>query len=117
MLSCQNFLFQAQGKIHDSNSVALPGALLVLASCLVFYQHVTAPQEEGAETVRSFLAMIVVQMLPLVFLEMKILSSNNPVDLLCKFGGKVLLMHASFLAFRICCCPFVNVEPSYFDFA
>jgi len=41
-------------------------------------------------------------MLPLVALEMKIMSCADPVGLFCKFATPVTLVHAIFLAMRLC---------------
>jgi len=51
--------------------------------------------------VRNFLAMIVVSMLPLIFLEKKIFACPEPVSLISRASGKVLLLHACFLAVRV----------------
>merc|ERR1719387_1586338 len=45
--------------------------------------------------------MILVQMLPLVALEMKIMSCADPVGLFCKFATPVTLIHAFFLGMRL----------------
>merc|ERR1719272_2589808 len=50
---------------------------------------------------KTFLAMILVQMLPLVALEMKIMSCADPVGLFCKFATPVTLTHAVFLGMRL----------------
>lgn len=55
----------------------------------------------GADSLKTFLALIVLQMLPLVFLETKIASCTDPVSLLARFGPKVLLMHLAFLSLRV----------------
>jgi len=43
----------------------------------------------------------VIQMLPLILLELKIMSCADPVGLFCKFAVPVTLSHAIFLAMRL----------------
>lgn len=86
--------------LHSSNSFALPGTLLLSAMSLVVYKHVS-DEREGFDNLKTFLVLIVIQMVPLIVLEMKILSCLDPVELLSRFGPKVLLMHASFLMLRV----------------
>merc|ERR1719327_1530410 len=47
--------------------------------------------------------MIALQMLPLVLLEVKGACGADPVALISRVIGKVLVMHASFLALRVLC--------------
>jgi len=54
-------------------------------------------------------------MLPLVFLQMKILSCPDPIGMLSRFGTKVLLMHACFLALRICAWPVLEINNGFFN--
>merc|ERR550537_965432 len=54
------------------------------------------------DSIKIFLALIVIQMLPLVALEMKIMSCADPVGLFCRFATPVTLAHALFLAMRLC---------------
>ncbi|CAE8634095.1 unnamed protein product [Polarella glacialis] len=101
-------MWQTQELLHGKNSsVAFPALLVSLASILVVYCH--AVDTHGGDPTKTFLALIVVQMLPLVFLEMKILSCPDPVSMLSRFGTKVLLMHAGFLALRVCTWPLLEV--------
>eukprot|EP00435_Cladocopium_sp_Y103_P013764 s1566_g3.t1 len=65
--------------------------------------------QTGGDPTKTFLALIVVQMLPLVFLEKQILSCPDPISMLSRFGSKVLLMHACFLALRVCTWPLLEV--------
>jgi len=89
-----------------SNSATLPALLVASASALVVYKHFV---EESGDPTKQFLALIVLQMLPLVFLEMKILSCPDPVGMLSQFGAKVLLMHACFLGLRVLAWPLLEV--------
>jgi len=45
--------------------------------------------------------MILVTMVPLAFLEKKILACADPLSIISKFSGKVLLSHACFLVMRL----------------
>lgn len=99
MLSSSAF-WQTQHLLHGKNSNALPTALLVVAGTLVLYRHMTE-EVEGKDVLKTFLALIMVQMLPLVLIEVKITSCPDPMALLSRFGSKVLLMHACFLALRV----------------
>merc|ERR1719163_203116 len=74
---------------------------------MVVYKHFT--DDQGGDPIKHFLALIVIQMLPLVFLEIKILSCPDPVAMLSQFGTKVLLMHACFLALRVFAWPLLEV--------
>jgi len=101
-------MWQAKTALHGkNNSVALPTLLVVAASSLVVYKHFT--DNEGLDPTKHFLALIVIQMLPLVFLQVKILSCPDPVSMLSQFGTKILLMHASFLALRVCAWPLLEM--------
>merc|ERR1719197_924707 len=57
--------------------------------------------DEHGDALKTFLAMILLQMLPLVILEMKIMSCADPVGLFCKFATPVTLIHAFFLGMRL----------------
>eukprot|EP00437_Effrenium_voratum_P010065 CAMPEP_0181439754 /NCGR_PEP_ID=MMETSP1110-20121109/22598_1 /TAXON_ID=174948 /ORGANISM="Symbiodinium sp., Strain CCMP421" /LENGTH=314 /DNA_ID=CAMNT_0023563503 /DNA_START=180 /DNA_END=1122 /DNA_ORIENTATION=- len=85
----------------------LPLSLVATASVLVLYKH--WQDDQGGDPTKTFLSLIVVQMLPLVFLEKKILSCPDPVSMLSHFGSKVLLMHGCFLGLRICTWPLLEV--------
>lgn len=100
-----NAMWQTQELLHGkNNNVALPALLVAAASMLVVYCHWTDEHDT-----KTFLALIVLQMLPLVFLEVKILSCPDPVSMLSRFGIKVLLMHACFLLLRVCTWPLLEV--------
>lgn len=103
-----DIMWRAQVLLHGkNNNVILPALLVGAASVMVIYRHFT--DELGGDPTKHFLALIVVQMLPLVFLEMKILSCPDPVAMLSRFGTKVLLMHASFLVLRVLAWPLLEV--------
>jgi hypothetical protein len=95
-----NALWRVQNMVHKGDSVVLPGALLLCSCLFVIYEHLSLG-EYGRTTVRNFLFLILLSMLPLGFLETKILSCADPVGTISKFSGKVLMMHASFLALRL----------------
>jgi len=94
--------------LHGKSRAALPACMLAAACALVIYRHATET-EAGHDPLKTFLALIVVQMLPLVFLEMKMLDCPDPAGMLSRFGAKVLLMHACFLALRVCAHPYTEV--------
>eukprot|EP00931_Biecheleriopsis_adriatica_P062748 TRINITY_DN3788_c0_g2_i1.p1 TRINITY_DN3788_c0_g2~~TRINITY_DN3788_c0_g2_i1.p1 ORF type:complete len:284 (-),score=74.50 TRINITY_DN3788_c0_g2_i1:172-1023(-) len=100
-------LWQTQQVLHGKNSAALPSLLIAAASGLLIWCHAT--DEDGSDPTKTFLALIVVQMMPLVFLELKILSCPDPISMLSRFGTKVLLMHAAFLVLRVCTWPLLEV--------
>lgn len=92
-----DLLWKIQSALHR-NQAALPGALLLLSSAVLLYQHT---QEEDFYPMRTWLTLILATMLPLAYLDMKIPTSADPMGLLCKFGPKVLLMHFFFLLLRL----------------
>merc|ERR1719388_803643 len=98
MLSSSAF-WQTQHLVHGKNSNALPGALLLVAGILVVYRHMTEETWEGNQ-LKTFLALIMIQMLPLVLIEVKIPSCPDPMAILSHFGSQVLLMHACVLGMR-----------------
>jgi len=101
-------LWRAQVALHgQSNNIVLPSLMVAVASGVVIYKHFT--DEQGGDPTKHFLALIVIQMLPLVFLQKKILSCPDPVAMLSHFGTKVLLMHACFLAMRVLAWPLLEV--------
>lgn len=100
MMSSANLMWKAQEVLHRKNSPLVPGALLLIAGFLVVYRHVSH-DNDGRDHLKHFLAMIVVQMLPLVALEMKIMSCADPVGLFCRFATPVTMMHALFLLMRV----------------
>lgn len=101
-------LWQAQDALHGKSRAALPACMLAAACALVIYRHATET-EQGHDPLKTFLALIVVQMLPLVFLEIKMLDCPDPAGMLSRFGAKVLLMHACFLALRVFAHPYTEV--------
>jgi len=103
-----NAMWRTQVALHgQSNHITLPALLVASASVLVIYKHFT--DEQGGDPIKHFLALIAIQMLPLVFLEMKILSCPDPVGMLSRFGTKVLLMHCCFLGLRVCAWPLLEI--------
>merc|ERR1719235_1723826 len=64
------------------------------------YRHMTTEIDESGDPIKQFLGLILIQMLPLVILEGKIMSSVDPVGLFVKFGAPVTLMHALFTGLR-----------------
>lgn len=94
-----------QNIVHRSNSLALPVALLTAASGLVVYRHAMDERMEYEysmpDPLKTFLFLIMLQMLPLVFLEIKVMSCSDPIALLMRFGPKVMLMHVAFLFLRV----------------
>merc|ERR1719453_1416351 len=93
-------MWRAQDILHKKPQV-VPGTLLLIASSLVVYRHMTHEAYGQADILKTFLAMILVQMLPLVVLEMKIMACADPVGLFCKFAAPVTLMHGVFLLMRV----------------
>jgi len=102
MLSGINaMMWKTQDFLHKKPQI-VPGALLTLAGSLVLFRHMTHEKAEWQDdSIKTFLAMILVQMLPLVALEMKIMSCADPVGLFCKFATPVTLIHAVFLGMRL----------------
>jgi len=101
MMSSANLMWRTQEILHRKNNPIVPGALMLVASSLVVYRHMFEETNGQRDGLKTFLAMIVVQMLPLVALEMKIMSCADPVGLFCKFAVPVTLMHGSFLLMRV----------------
>jgi hypothetical protein len=101
-------MWSTQVALHGkSNNIVLPSLMVAAASGMVMYKHFTDAQ--GGDPTKHFLALIVIQMLPLVFLQKKILSCPDPVAMLSLFGTKVLLMHACFLMMRVLAWPLLEV--------
>merc|ERR1740117_1449618 len=114
MLSKSDFMWKAQVALHgQGNNAALPALLVAASSVMVIYKHFT--EEEHGDPVKHFLALIVIQMLPLVFLQMKILACPDPIGILSRFGTKVLLMHACFLVLRIGAWPLLEISNGFFN--
>jgi hypothetical protein len=103
-----NAMWRTQVALHGkSNNITLPAMLVAAASVLVVYKHFT--DDQGGDPIKHFLALIVIQMLPLVFLQKKILSCPDPVIMLSQFGAKVLLMHGFFLTLRVLAWPLLEI--------
>jgi len=101
-------MWRAQVALHgQNNNIVLPSLMVAVASGVVIYKHFM--DEQGGDPIKHFLALIVIQMLPLVFLQKKILSCPDPVGMLSYFGTKVLLMHACFLTMRVLAWPLLEV--------
>eukprot|EP00421_Protoceratium_reticulatum_P020536 CAMPEP_0168392916 /NCGR_PEP_ID=MMETSP0228-20121227/18743_1 /TAXON_ID=133427 /ORGANISM="Protoceratium reticulatum, Strain CCCM 535 (=CCMP 1889)" /LENGTH=141 /DNA_ID=CAMNT_0008406269 /DNA_START=91 /DNA_END=513 /DNA_ORIENTATION=+ len=109
-------LLRVQGLLHRTDSVMLPVALLLCAGTLVVYQHF-ATNDSGRNSIKTFLAKILMGMLPLFILEKKVVSCSDPVRLFSRFSTKVLLMHACFLGLRLLTLPFpeLMVDSPKFD--
>jgi len=109
-----NAMWRAQVALHgQGNNAMLPALLVGASSIMVVYKHFT--DEQHGDPIKHFLSLIVIQMLPLVFLQMKILSCPDPIGMLSRFGTKVLLMHACFLALRICAWPLMEINNGFFN--
>eukprot|EP00928_Gymnodinium_smaydae_P007240 TRINITY_DN12608_c0_g1_i1.p1 TRINITY_DN12608_c0_g1~~TRINITY_DN12608_c0_g1_i1.p1 ORF type:complete len:285 (+),score=75.10 TRINITY_DN12608_c0_g1_i1:156-1010(+) len=107
-------MWSVQNALHGNNkAVLVPAILLSCATLLVVYCH--ANDGHGEDPKKTFLLLIVVQMVPLVFLELKILSCPDPVGMLSRFGTKVLLMHVAFLGLRIMAWPLLVVGNGFFN--
>jgi len=97
-----NVMWQTQEFLHKKPQ-AVPGMLLSVAGVCLIHRHMTSDVEhEEQDHIKTFLALIIIQMLPLVALEMKIMSCADPVGLFCKFATPVTLVHAIFLTMRLC---------------
>jgi hypothetical protein len=99
-MSAQSIMWQTQQFLHKTPQV-VPGTLLSVAGCLLVHRHMTE-DVQGTDPLKTFLALIIIQMLPLVALELKIMSCADPVGLFCKFAMPVTLVHAVFLGLRLC---------------
>jgi hypothetical protein len=97
-----NALLKTQGLLHGNDSVLLPCSILLIAGGFVLYEHMSSLKRAGYvdNAVRNFLALILVTMVPLALLEKKILACAEPVKMISKISGKVLFLHAAFLAVR-----------------
>lgn len=104
-----NIMWRTQDLLHSKSATAFPSLLLTVAGVCVFYRHMTE-QDHERDTLKTFLILIMLQMVPLIALEVKLFAVNDPAGLLCKFGGKVLLMHVCFLALRTCNGTLVDAE-------
>eukprot|EP00435_Cladocopium_sp_Y103_P018541 s39_g4.t1 len=81
-------------------NVVLPTALILAAVVLLTYCHATA-DDVNDNSSRVFLGLIVIQMLPLLFLELRLTSCPDPEAMLARFGTKVLLLHGCFMILRV----------------
>lgn len=101
-MSMANFMWRAQSVLHGKNNPIVPMGLLSAAFSLIVINHVQRDPGRAHEPdpLRTFLAMVMAQMLPLVFLELKLISCADPVGLFCKFAVPVTLTHVIFLAMR-----------------
>jgi len=102
MFSMANLMWQTQEALHKKNNPVVPGGLLCIACGLVVYRHMTEEQSDEHDFLKTFLAMILCQCLPLVALEMRIMSCADPVGLFCKFAVPVTGLHTVFLVMRFC---------------
>jgi hypothetical protein len=100
MLSGANMIWKTQEVLHHKNSQVVPGALMLLAGSLIVYRHMTTETGPSGDSIKTFLGLILIQMLPLIILECKIMSSADPVGLFCKFGAPVTMIHALFVGLR-----------------
>lgn len=104
-------LWRVTSILHSSHQMALPILLLFIASVLLVYRHLTDKGfHRERDPLKTFLTLIVVQMLPLIFLEVKLLRVPDPLHMLSKFGPKVLLMHVCFLLLRVVSQPWRRWE-------
>merc|ERR1719158_2572877 len=78
MVSGTNMIWDIQELLHRKNSQVVPGALMLLAGALILYRHMTHIDEDG-DHIKNFLGLILIQMVPLVILECKIMSTTDPV--------------------------------------
>jgi len=101
--SVNAIMWCAQDVLHKKPQV-VPATLLLLSSSMVVYRHMTYETYDqwGDDTLKTFLAMILLQMLPLLALELKIMSCADPVGLFCKFASPVTLTHLIFMGMRVC---------------
>eukprot|EP00931_Biecheleriopsis_adriatica_P005104 TRINITY_DN106662_c0_g1_i1.p1 TRINITY_DN106662_c0_g1~~TRINITY_DN106662_c0_g1_i1.p1 ORF type:complete len:294 (-),score=43.95 TRINITY_DN106662_c0_g1_i1:52-870(-) len=98
-----------QKSLHSkTGNLVFPGALIGAASLLLVYCHATATNEADNSS-KIFLGLIVIQMLPLLFLELNITSCPDPAAMLAVFGTKVLLLHGCFLMLRVAAWPLMEV--------
>jgi len=101
MNTVNTIMWRTQDILHKKPQL-VPGTLMGLAGSLIVYRHMTHQSHHESDHVKTFLAMVLVQMLPLMILEMKIMSCADPVGLFCKFATPVTLIHAVFLGLRLC---------------
>lgn len=111
----RNGLWGLQRFARGADSWSLPVLLVCTASSLVLYRHMT--EAATHDPVKTFLVLILLQMLPLVWLEMKIVKCPDPVGVLSMFGEKVLLMYMCFLLMRVFCLFFAGFSTGYWNTA
>eukprot|EP00930_Biecheleria_cincta_P026423 TRINITY_DN18626_c0_g1_i1.p1 TRINITY_DN18626_c0_g1~~TRINITY_DN18626_c0_g1_i1.p1 ORF type:complete len:269 (-),score=49.59 TRINITY_DN18626_c0_g1_i1:85-891(-) len=93
--------------IHgDISSKVLPAVLILAAMSLLIYAH---SRPDGDYASKVFLGLILIQILPLAFLEFKVVTCPDPVGMLSLFGTKVLLLHGCFLLLRVLAWPLMEV--------
>jgi len=98
-----------QKSLHGrAMNMILPSTLILAATGLLIWCHATAKEPNDASST-VFLGLIVIQMLPLLFLELRIASCPDPEAMLAMFGTKVLLLHGCFMMLRVCAWPLMEV--------
>eukprot|EP00933_Yihiella_yeosuensis_P041474 TRINITY_DN35870_c0_g1_i1.p1 TRINITY_DN35870_c0_g1~~TRINITY_DN35870_c0_g1_i1.p1 ORF type:complete len:288 (-),score=37.40 TRINITY_DN35870_c0_g1_i1:41-904(-) len=115
-MDTSSVLWKTKEVLHGkNNNVVLPALLVTAATILVVYCHHQNP--EAGDPTKHFLALVVIQMLPLVFLEVRIMKCPDPLSMLSQFGTKVLLMHTTFLLLRVGSWPFLEVGMGFCNIA
>eukprot|EP00429_Kryptoperidinium_foliaceum_P020039 CAMPEP_0176047314 /NCGR_PEP_ID=MMETSP0120_2-20121206/23498_1 /TAXON_ID=160619 /ORGANISM="Kryptoperidinium foliaceum, Strain CCMP 1326" /LENGTH=381 /DNA_ID=CAMNT_0017380729 /DNA_START=34 /DNA_END=1180 /DNA_ORIENTATION=- len=95
-----SLLAKAQVMAHGTAcTLVLPGLLLVVSALLLAYRGIT--EEEHHLPLNGFLAIILIQMLPLVALKAKIYHCTDRVSLVPMVLVKTLMMHVTIGVFRI----------------
>jgi len=91
---------EAQNFVHGSGcTLVLPGLLLLASAALLAYRQMT--EERTDQPLNGFLAIVLLQMLPLVALKAKIWSCNDRVSLVPLVLVRTLLMHVVLGMFRV----------------
>lgn len=88
-----------ESALESTNSLVLPGVLLILSSVFVLYRHLT--QGLSMLGLRDGGMLIAMQMVPMVALKLKLYSVTDRVGMLRRFSTKVLLMHLVFISIRV----------------
>jgi hypothetical protein len=114
MLSGVNTLmWQAQDTLHKKPQL-VPGAILATAGLMIVHRHMTHESDfNEPDFLKSYMGLIILQMLPLVALEMSIMSCADPVGLFCRFASPVTLTHAIFLGMRLALCQHDKISLTY----
>lgn len=103
--SMAKVMWETQEALHKKNNSIVPGMLLSASVMLVAYYHIIMQepdnQHEYTDSVKHFLCMLFLMMLPLALLELKIMSCVDPVGLFCRFAVPVTLSHIIFLTMRL----------------